>query len=296
MPRSKNRKSAKKKQPSTRTYSIQRSSEEPFFDTREEIRAFVRDMRSGSEITELRAALRIWEGVPWYVFLIQHEDAEIRQRTGTHEPIDMYDPSLKKIGKMLQPYEGVVAYCSAQQELLDAQNIASASLVRIASSRGIDGGPIEAASDLCRKVLRKGLLNDLPIEETRWPECADLLDFSDSERKEITFGQARVERIREEVFFRNTAPKVTDPPPYPFAEPPAAPTGDKPGLRPTWDMRKQTVLQMINELGKSKDGHHAGVKTIIKRLKVCRKGQREDTTRKILRELKMEGAYLNSMI
>lgn len=219
MPRSKNRKSAKKNQLSAQTLTIQRPSEEPFFDTREEIKAFGRDMRSGLEITELRAALRIWEGAPWYVFLIQHEDAEIRQRTGTHEPIDMCDSSGINIGKSLPPYDGLNKYLSAQHELLDAIKAASTSLMRIASNRKIDPEPIALASQVLIKVYLNGSLNNLPYQKTRWPEFVELLDLDDREQKEINLGQMQIERIREEVFFHTKANQQTYPQPDPFAEP-----------------------------------------------------------------------------
>ena len=203
MPRFGSRKSATKKLPSPQgTLTIERISAEPFFDTREEIRTLVQDMRSGTEVAELKATLRIWEQFPRYVFLIQNEDAELRKKTGTDKPVDMFDSSLKrKISQTLPPYDGINKWNMAHQELQDAFKIASTSLMKIAGNNKIDDEPIALASQVVLRVYRNGSLNNLPYRFAQWPQCADLLDLSDREHKEINFGQMQIERIREEVFF-----------------------------------------------------------------------------------------------
>ena len=60
----------------------------------------------------------------------------------------------------------------------------------------------------------------------------------------------------------------------------------KRGLRPSDDERRTAVIKVVEQLGK-----HASVKKIIATLTASGNGQRPQTTRLILRELKDQGRY-----
>ena len=93
--------------------------------------------------------------------------------------------------------------------------------------------------------------------------------------------QTRLVGIRADVL--KTSPSKTD------SQKPAA--DPKRGLRPSDDERREAVIKIVEQLGKDAKGYHASVKKIIATLTASGNGQRPQTTRRILRELKDQGQY-----
>jgi hypothetical protein len=169
----------------------------PFQDAREKMRALLMDIRDDPNgKAGVCVAIRVWETYPWFLFVINWEDAKIRKKTGA----DNYN--LEDFNRALE----------ARRELTELHKAASVLLMRVAAQRGIDAKPIAVSSELCRKVFRGGFPDDLNSSNTYWPSCVEgMKNLSDSERETVSFGQMQVERLRQELIIAGKPMRVAEP-------------------------------------------------------------------------------------